>query len=292
MTSKKTVKQAKILKVRVDSTSVAQVLRQVQANIAKKKKFYIVTPNPEHILKANEYEEFREIINSADISIPDGIGVVAAYKFNSLPNPRDRLKRIITLFAQGLGVGFSVLFDRDWLMQDMQVIRGRDLFMELITLANKKKWKAYLLGGWEKVAQRTQAELSKNYKNLKIESGTGPILNDQGIPINRKEKTHEKKIVEKISKFKPQLLFIGLSAPKQEFWLKRNFDKLDFGGAMVLGGTFDYVSGQTKLPPKWVADMGLEWLWRLFTGSQKTERIVRAFPQFPWEVFMAKLKRN
>jgi UDP-N-acetyl-D-mannosaminuronic acid transferase (WecB/TagA/CpsF family) len=58
---------------------------------------------------------------------------------------------------------------------------------------------------------------------------------------------------------------------------------------MMVGGTFRYLSGQVKLPPKFVADIGLEWFWRLLTGSQKSARIWSAFPKFPLEVFRYKL---
>lgn len=285
-------KYPKILGVKVDSTSTARVLRFVRSSLEKrndKSKFLIVTPNPEQIMLAQDDPDFKKILNKADISLPDGIGLAAAYKFLRLPNPKDKITRFLTLIVQGLGVAFSILFDRAWLEKDIKTIKGREVFVELIKLANKKGWKVYILGGWDKVAERTKLNLEKGYKRVKIKAGTGPVLDDSGTPVNKTEEKVEKESVKEINNFAPQLLFVGFRAPVQEKWVHKWLGKLDVGGAMVLGGTFDYISGKFKLPPKFVAKLGLEWLWRLFIGKQKTSRVYRAFPEFPLRVFLHKL---
>lgn len=283
----------KILGVRVDSTSSAKVLRFVRSSLEKKaskRKFLIVTPNPEHIMLAQEDSKFKKILNKAEISIPDGIGLIAAHKFLSLPRPKDRIIRLLTLVAQGMGVGFSILFDRKWLETDLKVVRGRELFMELIKLANKKGWKVYFLGGWDSVAERTKVNLEKSYKMVNIRAGTGPILDSNGTPINKKEKEVENEKIKEINDYAPQLLFIGFRAPVQEKWINKHSGRLDTRGVMVLGGTFDYFSGKFKLPPEFIADLGLEWLWRFFIGKQETKRIYSAFPKFAYNVFLQKFQ--
>ncbi|MEJ2347903.1 MAG: hypothetical protein P8Y17_01725, partial [Patescibacteria group bacterium] len=87
MTSKKGQKQAKILKVLVTSTSKPRVLRFVRERLRifdPKRKFLIVTPNPEMVMRAEKDENFANILNSADLALPDGIGLSAANKFFSL----------------------------------------------------------------------------------------------------------------------------------------------------------------------------------------------------------------
>src|SRR3989344_2432469 len=251
-------KHVNILGIRVDSTSIPSVLRKIAVDIRKGNKFYIVTPNPEHILKAVNDDEFREIINSSDISIPDGVGLVAANKFLELPNPKERKLRFFTLFLQGLGVGFSIIFDRKWLERDLRVIHGRNLFMDFVKLANKNKWKVYLLGGENNEAIGTRKILERSYLNIKFQARSGPILFDSGNPKGAKEEKEEKLTLDDINQFSPQLLFVGLGAPKQEKWLYRHFRNLKIGGAMMHGGTFRYISGQDKLPPKFVDELGLE----------------------------------
>ena len=58
---------------------------------------------------------------------------------------------------------------------------------------------------------------------------------------------------------------------------------------MVVGGTFDYISGKKPLPPDWVADAGLEWLWRLIKGDQTVKRVFNAYPRFAFKIFLKKL---
>lgn len=286
--NKSSQKQAKILGVRIDGTSVPSVLRKVRSDIKKRKKFYIVTPNPEHVLLAQEDREFSRILNKADISICDGIGLVAAHKFLKLPNPKDLPFRVLTLFAQGLGVGFSVLFNRSWLEKDLKVIKGRDLFLDLVALSNKKGWRVYLLGGEKGEAEGAKKQLEKIYKGVKIKAYGGPMLNSDGLPIAKIDSEKEAKAVSEINKFKPHFLFVAASFPRQEKWLYRWYKKLNIGGSMVVGGTFNYIAGRKKLPPKWVDDRGLEWVWRLLSGNQKAKRIFSAFPTFPVKIFWDK----
>jgi N-acetylglucosaminyldiphosphoundecaprenol N-acetyl-beta-D-mannosaminyltransferase len=232
---------------------------------------------------------YSEILNSADISIPDGIGLIAAHKFLQLPTTDNLLLKPLLYFAQGLGVGFSVLFDRDWLQDDIRAIRGRELFLELIKLANKKKWRVVLVGDRKESARKALNKLLLNYKQIGLFAYDGPNLDEDANPKTKADHEIEKKTIEKINRISPQLLFVGFGAPRQEKWLHKCWKDLEVGGAMVVGGTFDYISGKVKLPPKWLADMGLEWLWRLFTGSQTTDRVLKAFPAFALKVYWYKL---
>ena len=286
--SKKDQKQGNILGVSVDSTSEEVVLRKIKVNIKKNTKFYVTTPNPEIVMQARNDSKLHRILNKADISIPDGIGLVAANKFLMMPNPNNPIRRAVTLFVQGLGIGFSVLFDRKWLEAEMKLIKGRVIFVKLIELANKKGWKVILIGDSKQSAKKAANALEKNYLKVKLTALVGPDLNKKGIPVSKKDKQIETDVIERINKEKPKLLFIGFGAPKQEKWLYRWFDRLEIGGAMVVGGTFDYISGVSETPPRWVEDMNLEWLWRLLTGSQNVERINKALPQFIQQVFLDK----
>lgn len=289
MKVKNSRKYVKILGVKVDSTTKHGVLRKVQSKLRKKNKFYVVTPNPEQVLIAINDPQYKDILNSADISIPDGIGLVAASKFNLLPRPKNIIKRVFTLFAQGMGVGFSVIFDKEWLFTELKLIKGREIFIELIKLANKKHWKVVLVGDSLNSAQKAAKKLKENFIKLNIAGFTGPDLRDNGMPMSIKDKAIEEGVLKSINKEKPDFLFVGFRSPVQEKWVYRWYDKLNFKCAMIVGGTFDYVSQKKPLPPEWVDDLNLEWLWRLIKGDQKIKRVFRAFPEFAWRVYWDKL---
>lgn len=289
----------KILGIRIDSTSKDKVLRTLFVRLArfdnkstKNKVFFITTPNPEQLVLAQRDFFFKKILNSADLSLPDGIGVVAAQKFLELPRAKNFFFSLPLYFAQGLGVGFSIIFDRKWLESRLSVIRGRDLFVESIKLANKKGWRVFLVGNREKSAQKACFELRKNFKKVKLFAHEGPNLDLEARPLTGKDELIEKNLIAKINKVSPHFIFVGFGAPKQEKWLYRYLSKLNAGVVMVVGGTFDYLSGKTKIPPRWVADTGLEWLWRLLSGSQRWERVRVALLDFPLRVFLEKLIKN
>lgn len=290
--STKDLKNVKILGVSVNSTSYEQLLRIIRLrleNFAEKGKFLIVTPNPEIVMKAQDDELLNEILNKADISVPDGIGLIAGIKYNSLVRPKKVVRRFITLIKQGFSVGLAVLFDQKWIQSEAKLIKGRVLFMKLIILANKKGWNVVLIGDKKQSAQKAAEKLRQNYKKVKIYAFTGPDL-DSNANIKLKEhfKTEEN-VIGRINKIHPEIVFVGFGAPKQEKWIYRVYDKLNFGCIMTVGGTFDYISGIRKKSPSWIEAVNLEWLWRLFSGDQKLTRVASAFPGFAFRVFLAKM---
>lgn len=285
-------KQEKILNVSVGGTTKSRVLRIASAKLMRKKKFYVVTPNPEQVVLAQADINYQKILNEADISVPDGVGLVAAGRFLKLKTINIPIINMVLYFFQGLWVGYSIIFRRKWLEKDLKVVRGRELFLDFIKMANKKGLKVYFLGGKQNEAYKTKEVLEKNYKSAKMLANAGPLLNDDGLPKTSTDEVKEKEVVEEIKELKPNLLFIGFGAPKQEKWMYRWFQKLPIGGAMVVGGTFKYFAGDRKKHPKFVENVGLEWLWRLLTGSQKTSRIFTAFPKFAWTIYLDKLRSS
>lgn len=147
---------------------------------------------------------------------------------------------------------------------DLPILKGRKFFLKLFALAKEKHWRTFLLGG----------------QNLP-QVIPGPRLNRRGEPVSPTEAEKEKKIMRMINQVKPDLLFVGFGMPKQEYWLARNLPKLDIKGAMTVGGTFDYVFGKAKLPPVWLENLGLEWLWRLVRDPKRFGRIFNATIKFP-----------
>jgi len=249
-----------ILGIKVLSTTLPRLLTGVREKIAHNKKFYIVTPNPEIILASTKNILLEEALNSADFSVPDGVGLSYASKF---------------LFGKSLNI-----------------IPGRILFEKLIELANKKGWKVFLLGGYGQEVTKAAENLRKNFKSVKIEAFAGPKLDNHADPVLDPDRTLQKEALRLINSFSPELLFVAFQNPKQEIWIYRNLKYLDIGGAMVVGGTFRYIAGITPLPPKWMEQMGLEWLYRLITEPRRLGRIINASVVFPLRIFWFKVTRS
>lgn len=300
MTTKKSRKFDLIFKVGLNSTSLSKVLRQIRLHILNIRKssdqaqpLLITTPNPEIVLMARNDRKLREIINNSDFSLPDGVGLAAAERFLRLKNPKNPLFRLFVDFFQGLYVGFCVLFNRSWLFEDLTIIKGRKLFLDLVKLANKKKWKVFLLGG-KGAPKDAKAELEKSLKRVKIEAMDATKLNLEGKTTSRRDIRVEKEIVKRINSFKPDILFVGITPPKQEKWIARHINVLNTAVIMTVGGTFDYVGNKFPLPPESMENIGLEWLWRLITqpSVKRIKRVLTAFPIFPLKVFWYKITKN
>lgn len=282
-------KHVTILSTGLNSTSLSKVLASVREKTTQARKFYLVTPNPEMVLRSQWDSEFKKIINEADLSSPDGIGLAQAKKFLEMKKVKPLLLRIPLYIFQGLLVGIATFINPEWLTEDFQIIKGRKLFLELIRLANKKGWKVYLLGGEKGEASKSAEILQRSSKKLMIQASDGPKLDNGGKPVTQSDISLEIDIVNRINQFKPKFLFLGMSSPKQEKWLMRNYQKLDFTGAFLIGGTFRYLAGYSKLPPQVFENLGLEWLWRLITEPYRIGRIFNAFPIFPLKVFWYKI---
>jgi N-acetylglucosaminyldiphosphoundecaprenol N-acetyl-beta-D-mannosaminyltransferase len=263
---RKDLKFGQIMGINVLSTTISEVLTRVEDFISdsselgnRNVKFSIVTLNPELILMAQKVPNLKIALNSADLPVPDGVGLKVA-------------------------------------IPGLNIIKGRELFMELIELANKKGWKVFLLGGFENEAEAASHNLQLISHNLQIKYDKGPKLDQNGEPVTEIDIKLQKDVIDKINKFAPQLLFVAFGNPKQEIWIYKqslplrgkNFPKLNIGGAMAVGGTFRYVAGLSSLPPKWMESVGLEWLWRVVHEPKRIGRIFNAVVVFPLKVFWFK----
>lgn len=285
---KKDQKVGNILGVSLYSTHKRKVLEKVLFDIKSEDKLLIVTPNPEIVLRAQEDKLLMSILNRADISIADGIGLVAWHKFLHLPNPKDPFKRALTLFVQALGVSFSIMFSKKWLFSDLSPLKGRDVAYSLVELAHKKGLKLFLLGGEHGEARKAQLALKKNFPSLKVSAFAGPMLNSGAKPISVQDTKLEKMAISKINSFAPDILLVGMTTPRQEKWLYQWLPKVNAKVGMTVGGTFKYFGGDEVLPPKWIDDLGLAWLFRLLSGAQSVDRITKAVWEFPAKVFWYK----
>lgn len=290
--SEKSQKIDQIMKINVNSTTTALVLTGVEGFISDSTKFYIVTPNPELILASTNDIKLKNALNAATLSIPDGIGVSQAAKYFSLRLPKNFMSRILVGFFQGLRVGAATFLDRDWLTKETKPIKGRELFIDLVGLAAKKGWKVFLLGGLDDEAKLAASKLQVTNYKLQIEFDPGPKLDNNAKPLTKKDAEIEKRVIDRINKFSPQLLFVAFGNPRQEIWVHEHLSSLKIGGAMCVGGTFRYIAGISKLPPKWMARTGLEWLWRGIMEPKRLGRIFKAFPTFPLKLFWMRITQG
>lgn len=277
-------KQGKILNIGIDSTTVTRVLTYVRDSLKRGHKFYIVTPNPEIVLESSGDLELTRIINSADISIPDGMGLRIAKEFLDKPI----VSKSVSWFVYPMQWFISSVNRGKGTQNPITIIKGRQLFLDLIKLANKKGLRVYLYGGIGGAAVKAKENLEKSFKSIKIETAEPGMYDKNGEPISERDIEKEIDIVKHINNFKPHILFVALNTPKQEKFIDRLMPKLNIGGAMTVGGTINYVAGLSKVPPRFIGESGFEWLWRLITEPWRVKRIFNALFVFPSRVISSK----
>ena len=160
-------------------------------------------------------------------------------------------------------------------------VTGIDLFYKLIELAERKQFGVYLLGARKEVVKETAYTLKANYPGVVI-SGYhhGYFWSD------------EQSVVDQIRNSGAKLLFVAITSPKKEKFINKWKDDLGVSFVMGVGGTFDVVANVVKRAPKWMQDMGLEWLFRLIQEPRRMwRRYLKTNSKFLWLIFIEKYLR-
>lgn len=273
----------KVLGLPVDILTKKQTLEKIEywiklGGITPK---VLVTAYSEFYVNALRDPEFARILSGADMVTADGRSVLAAVEYNrktqSLKNSKNQ--NIVSLFWEGLKVGRRIL------KNDLgETVTGVWLFESLTFMAEKKGWKVFLLGGERNSSARAARILLKQFPDLKLSY-------DEGEKRLGESRVENDRIVGKINKFKPDILFVTYSAVGQYKWIWENKANLRATVALGIGGTLDEFVGDLKQAPNWMQKVGLKWLWRLFIQPKRWRRIIDAVIVFPWLVFRESLKK-
>ncbi|MGL4730057.1 MAG: WecB/TagA/CpsF family glycosyltransferase [Clostridium sp.] len=142
-------------------------------------------------------------------------------------------------------------------------IAGIEVMDEIIKVCHKEEKGIYLLGAKEEILQSCKKNLKEKYPNLKILGSHNGYFD-----INNCED-----IINEIKACKPYAIFVAMGAPKQEEFIIRNMKDLPVSIFMGVGGSFDVISGKVSRAPKWMINLGLEWLHRTLKNPARIKRL-------------------
>lgn len=166
--------------------------------------------------------------------------------------------------------GSGVIWASRKLGQPMrQRVTGIDLVNQICAYSAKEGWKLYILGSAPGVAATAAENIRKKYPGCHIVGTHHGYFKPEEEPA----------ILEEIKRLRPDVLFVALGAPKQEFWIANHMQELQVPVAMGIGGSMDVLSGNVKRAPKWMQKMSLEWLYRLCKEPTRYKRML-ALPKF------------
>lgn len=196
-------------------------------------KVLISTLNAHSFNTVHKDAEFKTALKNSNVLLPDGIGVVWAMK-------------ILT-------------------GKTIKKIAGDDLFHYQMNKLNDSKGKCFFLGSTNETLQKISDKAAIDYPNVKVYNYSPPfksMFSDDDNLI----------MIEKINAQVPDVLFVGMTAPKQEKWAYQNFENLNVKHVCCIGAVFDFYAGTSKRAPKWMIKIGLEWMYRLISNPKRMWR--------------------
>ena len=218
-------------------------------------KFFICA-NPHSLVTANVDPEFEKCFEQADLTTPDGIGIVYASKI---------LKGKIN-----------------------QRITGSDIFHGLSKKLNIKAGEGYsyfFLGSTKETLQRIKQNLAEDYPNVRYAGSYSPPYKVVFSDDDNRE------IIEAINAAKPDILWVGMTAPKQDKWILKHKDKLNVKFIGAIGAVFDFYAGNIRRSHPFFQETGLEWLPRLLREPKRLwRRNFISTPKFILKVITQKFK--
>lgn len=160
-------------------------------------------------------------------------------------------------------------------------VTGIDLMLKIAEQASQKGWKLYLYGAAPGVAKQAARNLEKNFTGIKIVGTKHGFLSSKEMD----------EMIAHIKAQKPQVLFVALGAPRQEYWIREHLEELQVPVCMGVGGSFDVISGKVKRAPKIFQDLHLEWFYRLLKEPKRFKRML-ALPKFVLKIMQETRKKK
>lgn len=241
-----------ILGYEVDDFSADTCCDEIFKRLEEPSKFWLACINPHSYAVSLEDDSFSTALKSADLLIPDGIGIVYASKFNS-----GSIRNRVTGFDI-----FSGLNDR------------------LNALGGKR---VYFLGSTEQTLLEIRRRFSLDYPNVEVVGTYSPPFKSEYNSVEIQE------MISAINSASPDVLWVGLTAPKQEKWIADNLPNLNIRFAGAIGAVFDFYTGKVKRSHPMFQKLGLEWLPRLVQEPRRLwRRMGISAPIFVWHVLKAK----
>jgi N-acetylglucosaminyldiphosphoundecaprenol N-acetyl-beta-D-mannosaminyltransferase len=196
-------------------------------------KVLILTINAYSYNISRHDQEFSKALKSCDILLPDGISIVWAMK---------------------------------WLYRKtLTKIAGEDLFYHEMSRLQNTGGSCFFLGSSNHVLHKIRRRVKHDYPNVKCEVYSPPYKTEFDEVDNRE-------IIKAVNLFSPDVLFIGMTAPKQEKWAFKYFEELNSRHICCIGAVFDFYAGTVKRAPRWMINLGLEWFYRLMAEPRRLWR--------------------
>jgi len=215
-------------------------------------KTLINTINQYSFCVAQQDVTFKTALQASDILLPDGMAIVAAVRLLS--------------------------------GQKIKKIAGADIHLHLLQELNQRQGSCFYLGSSESTLFKIKERLAIEFPNIRVGTFSPPFATEFTPDQN-------KKMLEAVNAFRTDVLFVGMTAPKQEKWAQAHKEQLETKIICTIGAVFDFYAGTVKRPSVFWINLRLEWFIRLIKEPKRLwKRYLYYGPVFVWLVLKEKAK--
>jgi N-acetylglucosaminyldiphosphoundecaprenol N-acetyl-beta-D-mannosaminyltransferase len=243
-----------LLGVPIDHRSLGELVDAAcEAVQRRRERFSLVCANPHSLVLARADQQFRVALRSASAVVADGVGCM------------------VGAALAGVTIGPR--------------ITGSNFFRALMSaLQTAGCGRVFFFGSSDLVLAILKERCRQDYPSLAIDT--------MSPPYGDWSEDESESFIERINASRPDVLWIGMTAPKQEKWMDANGARLNAPVIGCIGAVFDYYAGVVRRAPQWICDLGLEWLYRLAgEPSRLWRRTAVSAPQFLWATWLQRFGR-
>ncbi len=219
-----------VLGVGISATNMSNTVTTIRNWIKRGEKHYVCVTGVHGIMECQKDENLKPIHNASGLTVPDGMPMVWAGRIYGHP--------------------------------EISRVYGPDLMLAVCKSSVDKGYTHFLYGGTNGVVQDLKENLEKMFPGIQIVGKYTPPFR----PLNSEQKNE---LINQVSLSKPDLLWVGLSTPKQERFMSEYISKLDTKVMLGVGAAFDYHTGRAKDSPDWTKKIGMQWLHRLLQDPKR-----------------------
>jgi N-acetylglucosaminyldiphosphoundecaprenol N-acetyl-beta-D-mannosaminyltransferase len=164
--------------------------------------------------------------------------------------------------------------------EEMERVYGPDLLIEVCKASQWTRWKHFFYGGGPGTAEALADVLQSKFPRLQIVGTHTP-------PFRPLTPTEFQEFQARVEEARPDIIWVGLSTPKQELFMASALSSLDVPVMIGIGAAFDLISGKVRQSPRWIQRSGFEWLYRLVQEPRRLwRRYLKNNPLFVWRLFL------
>jgi N-acetylglucosaminyldiphosphoundecaprenol N-acetyl-beta-D-mannosaminyltransferase len=224
------IERVNVLGVGVSAVNMELALSTLTEWITQRQQHYVCVTGVHGVIESQRSEALRRIHNAAGMVTPDGMPLVWLSHLKGRP--------------------------------EVDRVYGPDLMLAVCERSLSHGFRHFLYGGSQGVPDLLANKLRDRFPGLSIVGTYSPPFR----PLTAEE---DQRVVEAINRANPDIVWVGLSTPKQEYWMAEHIDRLTCPVLIGVGAAFDFHAGLKKQAPRWIQRNGLEWLFRLATEPRR-----------------------